>query len=24
MSENAVGGADYDKAWPERAAASLW
>lgn len=24
MSENTVGGADYDKAWPERAAASLW
>lgn len=24
MSDNAVGGADYDKAWPERAAASLW
>jgi PPOX class probable FMN-dependent enzyme len=24
MSEDAVGGDDYDKAWPERAAASLW
>jgi PPOX class probable FMN-dependent enzyme len=24
MSENAVGGAEYDRAWPERAAASLW
>jgi PPOX class probable FMN-dependent enzyme len=24
MSENTVGGAEYDKAWPERAAASLW
>jgi PPOX class probable FMN-dependent enzyme len=24
MSEDAVGGADYDTAWPERAAASLW
>ena len=24
MSENTIGGADYDKAWPERAAASLW
>jgi PPOX class probable FMN-dependent enzyme len=24
MSENTVGGEDYDKAWPERAAASLW
>jgi len=24
MSENAVGGEAYDKAWPERAAQSLW
>uniref|UniRef100_B0T850 Pyridoxamine 5'-phosphate oxidase-related FMN-binding n=1 Tax=Caulobacter sp. (strain K31) TaxID=366602 RepID=B0T850_CAUSK len=24
MSHDQVGGADYDKAWPERAAASLW
>lgn len=24
MSGETVGGADYDKAWPERAAASLW
>jgi PPOX class probable FMN-dependent enzyme len=24
MSENRVGGADYDRAWPERARQSLW
>jgi PPOX class probable FMN-dependent enzyme len=24
MSENAIGGDEYDKGWPERAAASLW
>lgn len=24
MSEDTVGGSDYDKAWPARAAASLW
>jgi predicted pyridoxine 5'-phosphate oxidase superfamily flavin-nucleotide-binding protein len=24
MSEDTVGGEAYDKAWPERAAASLW
>jgi uncharacterized protein len=24
MSENRVGGEDYDKAWPERARQSLW
>lgn len=24
MSENKVGGAEYDRAWPERAAATMW
>jgi predicted pyridoxine 5'-phosphate oxidase superfamily flavin-nucleotide-binding protein len=24
MSENRVGGEEHDRAWPERAAASLW
>jgi hypothetical protein len=24
MSDNRVGGEDYDKAWPERARQSLW
>jgi hypothetical protein len=24
MSENRVGGEDYDRAWPERARQSLW
>jgi hypothetical protein len=24
MSQDTVGGAEYDRAWPERAAASLW
>ena len=24
MSQNAIGGEEYDKGWPERAAASLW
>ncbi len=24
MSDDTVGGADYDKAWPDRAAATLW